>query len=258
MGDRLQNWLAEARRRRVFRTTGVYLVGVWAISQGAVELAPLFGASDWMLRAGLITAVGLTPIVVLLAWMFDIGRDGIVRDPQDVEATRISDELSQMPTQIGTDSSKGAVIVRWQDGDGEQSVAFVEDFFLGRASDCRVRFYDPLVSRKHARIFHANGDWQIEDLGSRNGTRIDGRSIEREPLVKASAIRLNEAGPELRLSLIRPGEDTTIALSETPEGRSVAHVRSTKGARTEAGTGAKTKSRGESKSAERGAGTLES
>jgi hypothetical protein len=50
----LSKFLAEAKRRRVFRTTDVYLLGVWAISQGLVELAPRFDVSDATLRSLLI------------------------------------------------------------------------------------------------------------------------------------------------------------------------------------------------------------
>ena len=84
MRDRVSKWFAEANRRKVFRTAGMYLVGVWVISQGAVELAPLFGTPAWLLRLLLVAAVAFAPVVVILAWMFDIGRTGIVRDPHDV------------------------------------------------------------------------------------------------------------------------------------------------------------------------------
>lgn len=230
LGGRLKELLVEARRRRVFRSAGVYLVGVWAISQGLVELAPLFGAPEWLLRFVLIGAVALAPFVVVLAWMFDIGREGLVRDPRDVERAEsklsATHELSQMPTLLGTDAAKGAVIVRWGDEAGDHSVAFVEDFFIGRASDCRVRFYDPLVSRKHARIFHRDGRWRIEDLGSRNGTLVDAKTIDAVALGSENEIRVNEAGPMLRLEVIEPGRDTMTTLAGFSAGASVAHVRS--------------------------------
>ena len=43
MAGGLKGWLAEARRRRVFRTAGIYLLAVWGASQGIAELGPLFG-----------------------------------------------------------------------------------------------------------------------------------------------------------------------------------------------------------------------
>ena len=86
--DLHRQYPAEANRRRVFRTAGVYLVAVWGLSQGAAELGPLFGAPEWWVRYGVVAAVGFLPFVLILAWMFDIGRDGIMRDSKDVGAER--------------------------------------------------------------------------------------------------------------------------------------------------------------------------
>jgi hypothetical protein len=226
--NRLTELLAEARRRRVFRTAGVYLVAVWGLSQGAVELAPLFGAPEWLLRAVLVGAVAFLPVVVLLAWMFDVGLGGVVRDPRDVgEARPEEDEdLANIPTVLGSDSSQGAVLVRWVDANGENAALFTDEFFLGRGSDCRVRFYDPLVSRRHARVHHEQGVWRIADLGSRNGTIVGSEKVIDVPLAPESDVRVNEAGPTLRLEVLEPGAETRNALTRHAEGPTVAHVRS--------------------------------
>ncbi len=225
MAGRLEEWFAEAKRRRVFRTTGVYLVGVWAISQGAVELAPLFGAPDWLLRALLIAAVAFAPGVVVLAWMFDIGRTGIVRDPKDAALAEAERNLSEMPTQLGTDSGRGAVIVRWMEEDGERAVLFADEFLIGRSSECGVRFYDPLVSRKHARVHLEDGSWMIRDLGSRNGTVVNDEKVESIALGIASDVRVNAAGPSLRLEVLAPGQETMAAMERLAGAEAVAHVR---------------------------------
>ncbi len=219
-------WVAEARRRRVFRTAGVYLVAVWGISQGAVELAPLFGASDWMLRTALIAAIAALPGVVVLAWMFEIGRDGIVRDPQDVLAQQQADqELAAMPTVLGGDVGAGAIVVRFREGEEERSLLCVDEFFVGRGADCRVRFYDPLVSRRHARVFPDQEGWVIEDLGSRNGTRVDGVPIERLTLAATSEIRVNDAGPALRFEWLPAGPAARNAIASFPPTPQTAHIR---------------------------------
>jgi hypothetical protein len=200
------------------------------ISQGAVELAPLFGAPDWLLRLLLIAAVAFAPVVVILAWMFDIGRTGIVRDPHDVEEARFTKELAEMSTAFGSRSERGAVSLRWIDQQGENSMVFVDDFFIGRASDCRVRFYDPPVSRKHARVYCDSGVWRIEDLGSRNGTTMNNETIASSLLAPTSDVVVNEAGPILRFELIAPGLKTVDAISKRPEETPVAHIRSIPGA----------------------------
>ena len=48
---------------------------------------------------------------------------------------------------------------------------------LGSGSKCAVRIEHPTVSRKHARLTLAKHCLLVEDLGSSNGTRVDGRLI---------------------------------------------------------------------------------
>jgi pSer/pThr/pTyr-binding forkhead associated (FHA) protein len=47
---------------------------------------------------------------------------------------------------------------------------------IGAAEDCELRLVDPTgrVSRRHACLFREQGRWVIRDLGSRNGTWLDG------------------------------------------------------------------------------------
>ncbi len=49
---------------------------------------------------------------------------------------------------------------------------------LGRRLDCHIHINDQRVSRRHARIRREGEAWQLEDLGSCNGTYINGRRIQ--------------------------------------------------------------------------------
>lgn len=55
-------------------------------------------------------------------------------------------------------------------GDGENAI--------GRDPDCAVRINSPQVSRRHARILVDGTRARLEDLGSKNGTYLEGRAIE--------------------------------------------------------------------------------
>ncbi len=48
---------------------------------------------------------------------------------------------------------------------------------LGRSPDCHITIEDPLISRQHARIVVEAGVVTFHDLGSRNGSRINGRPV---------------------------------------------------------------------------------
>ena len=52
---------------------------------------------------------------------------------------------------------------------------------IGRAADNDIVLDDPLVSRRHAQALRAaDGSWRIRDLGSHNGTFVNGRQVTDE------------------------------------------------------------------------------
>ncbi|HEY8038445.1 MAG TPA: FHA domain-containing protein [Polyangiaceae bacterium] len=51
---------------------------------------------------------------------------------------------------------------------------------IGRSLDCNLTIEDPLVSRQHARIMVDDDGGTVEDMGSRNGVRVNGLQV-REP-----------------------------------------------------------------------------
>ena len=66
---------------------------------------------------------------------------------------------------------------------------------LGRTDDAVAWIDSPRVSRRHARIVVSGGKAMIEDLGSKNGTSVSGRRIDRPtPLEGGDQIEL---GPVL-------------------------------------------------------------
>jgi hypothetical protein len=48
---------------------------------------------------------------------------------------------------------------------------------IGRGEDCDVRVEDPLASRRHAQVRREPWRYVLEDLGSRNGTLVNGEVI---------------------------------------------------------------------------------
>lgn len=63
---------------------------------------------------------------------------------------------------------------------------------LGRSPECHVSIEDPLVSRQHAKVRITGDEAVVEDLGSRNGLRVNGRPVKGTtvPLADGDRIRI--------------------------------------------------------------------
>ena len=69
---------------------------------------------------------------------------------------------------------------------------------------------DEMISRQHARIFYQNGRWLIEDLGSANGTFLDGMEVSRPmPVFSGNQIGCGETTLEFSDSET-PGQTTRV------------------------------------------------
>ena len=69
----------EARRRKVFRTAALYVLGAWAALQVAALMFPGFGIPEAAIRALIWAAVLGLPVAVVFGWLFEIGPGGIRR-----------------------------------------------------------------------------------------------------------------------------------------------------------------------------------
>ena len=79
-GGRVEHLLVELRRRHVFKVTVSYLVGMWITLQVAeVTFEPLRFPAWWMTALTILAVIGL-PIVVVLAWTYEITPEGVVLD----------------------------------------------------------------------------------------------------------------------------------------------------------------------------------
>ncbi|HEX3772503.1 MAG TPA: GGDEF domain-containing protein [Polyangiaceae bacterium] len=64
------------------------------------------------------------------------------------------------------------------------------EMVIGRSQEATVRLLDDGVSRRHARLVNERGVVSIEDLGSANGTLINGRRVERTALEDGDKIQV--------------------------------------------------------------------
>jgi pSer/pThr/pTyr-binding forkhead associated (FHA) protein len=76
---------------------------------------------------------------------------------------------------------------------GERLTVRTPVITLGRGDFNEVRLPDASVSTSHARIQLREGVWVIADLGSTNGTAVDGEPVAEEtPLTPGCTLRLGD------------------------------------------------------------------
>jgi hypothetical protein len=68
--------------------------------------------------------------------------------------------------------------------DGKRLMVGPTGVTIGRSRQCEVVLDDPNVSRQHAEIRPRGGSWVLTDLGSTNGSSINGRRINGPEVVK--------------------------------------------------------------------------
>jgi hypothetical protein len=68
--------------------------------------------------------------------------------------------------------------------DGRRLVVAPAGVTLGRSRQSDVVLDDPNISRQHAEIRPRGGSWVLTDLGSTNGSRINGQPVERTEVIR--------------------------------------------------------------------------
>ena len=65
---------------------------------------------------------------------------------------------------------------------------------MGRSDNAEIRVDDPFASSAHARIFPRSEFMYVEDMGSTNGTYLNGRQVKTaERLKVADVIRIGDS-----------------------------------------------------------------
>jgi pSer/pThr/pTyr-binding forkhead associated (FHA) protein len=97
----------------------------------------------------------------------------------------------------GTGGGHASVVVR-EDGK-ERLVPLSSDVVtIGRLADCDVVLKDKGASRKHAQLKMRGDTWTLTDLGSTNGTRLNGQTVQARELSDGDTITIGSTVIEFR------------------------------------------------------------
>jgi hypothetical protein len=69
---------------------------------------------------------------------------------------------------------------------------------IGRGEHAGITLADPGISRMHARVVREGDDFVVEDLGSTNGTEVNGQLVKRRRLADGDRVRLGSSTLQFR------------------------------------------------------------
>ena len=72
------------------------------------------------------------------------------------------------------------------------------ELIIGRAETAGIPLADPGISRTHARVVREGEDFVVEDLGSTNGTEVNGQLVKRRRLADGDRIRMGSSTLQFR------------------------------------------------------------
>jgi hypothetical protein len=113
---------------------------------------------------------------------------------------------------------------------GEFPLLADREIVVGRSSDLDMVLVEDMVSRKHAKIAAENGQIVIQDLGSTNGTFVNGEKVKRARLQEGDRILIGTSIIKLVASDASPGMgDAKAKLEDVAAGRRTSQVRTMSG-----------------------------
>lgn len=119
-------------------------------------------------------------------------QDRLMREPQDqVTTDTLQFAAAAVAPEVETAATGRALLV--VSGDGQPAVRFELEgplITIGRASDNDIIIDDPEVSRHHCQLKLQHGAYGFVDLGSRNGSTVNGHPVTEVALGPGDVIRI--------------------------------------------------------------------
>jgi hypothetical protein len=91
-GVNYRNFLAELKRRNVYKVAIAYIVAGWALSQGIAQVFPVFDVPNLAIRLIVLLIIIGLPVALVLAWAFEI-------TPQGIRRTETADAMPAVTSQ---------------------------------------------------------------------------------------------------------------------------------------------------------------
>jgi len=76
---KIENLLAELKRRNVYKVAAAYAVVGWLLVQVATQVFPFFEIPNWAVRLAVMATIIGFPIALVIAWAFEMTPEGLKR-----------------------------------------------------------------------------------------------------------------------------------------------------------------------------------
>tara|TARA_R110002073_G_scaffold121150_1_gene263456 strand:- start:89 stop:1957 length:1869 start_codon:yes stop_codon:yes gene_type:complete len=111
----MTKFLAELRRRNIFRVAAAYLVVGWLVMQVVATIGSAAGMPDWTDSFALILLVTGFPIVLFIAWAFELTPEGLKPTPASEDAAGAAPQkLRALDIAIAAGLGLVVLMLAWQ------------------------------------------------------------------------------------------------------------------------------------------------
>ena len=146
-----------------------------------------------MLKFGFLAVLYLFLFWVARSALRDLARDDEGQDPAPAGGLPEDRRRERAGADLKTGVDPRLVVVAAMGYDPDAELEIGESATLGRSQTADIKVDDPFASSAHARIFPRGQFMYIEDMGSTNGTFLNGRQLRRaERLKMADSVRIGD------------------------------------------------------------------
>ncbi|MBV1931045.1 MAG: FHA domain-containing protein [Porticoccaceae bacterium] len=188
MANKMAKLLSELKRRKVINTIVLYIVVSWVVLQVISIVFPIVGDEEQYFYVFLSLFILGFPIVVLISWFYQVTPRGFVRATPFVERRRLDNIAPHLDRRLSLKKRDNKGLLAGSGWFINAEMGPVEGLeypinsttVVGRAIECDITLQRSYISREQAKLALAEGGLTIEDMGSSNGTYVNGVAIEGE------------------------------------------------------------------------------